>query len=175
MSRVKYCEKENNDFQEIANMCKSKVPISEIKDKFPSKWATYSESILSLYDYYVEDRNFKPHVEIHFGLPGAGKTRYVYDNFKDVYSKPNYRRWDGYEYNDTVIIDNYDGYINFKEFLQVINRYPHRVPIKGGFRKFVSKNIIFTSNINPKFWYPFLDSKNTIAMFKYVDVIKEYK
>lgn len=171
---VSYCGK-RNDLVSLYKLCKDQIPIRDIIENFPGQYIRYYKGIDKVYTMNVKDRDFKPHVEVHFGAAGSGKTKYVYDNFKDVYSKPNGMWWDGYNYNETVLIDDYDGYINFREFLQLLDRYPHQVPIKGGYMKFVSKNIIFTSNINPKFWYSMLDDVSKVAMFRRIDVVKEYK
>jgi len=105
-------------------------------------------------------RNFKTDVFIYWGVSDSGKTRKAYEENQSIYKKPNGSWWDGYEGQDTVLIDDYDGYIPFREFLQLNDRYPHQVPVKGSFRQFTSKRIIYTSNINPIDWYPNLKEES---------------
>lgn len=38
--------------------------------------------------------------------------------------------------------------------LQLLDRYPLRVEVKGSFVPFVSRRVIITSNVPPDEWYP---------------------
>ena len=70
-----------------------------------------------------------------------------------VYYKPRGEWWDGYDNQKTVIIDDFYGWMKYDELLRIMDRYPHRVPIKGGYINFTSEYLTFTSNISPNDWY----------------------
>ena len=89
------------------------------------------------------------------GEPGTGKSKTAAEIAADgsVYYKPRGEWWDGYEQQNTVIIDDYYGWLKYDEILKICDRYPYSVPIKGGYEQFNSKRIIFTSNEPIEKWY----------------------
>lgn len=96
-------------------------------------------------------------VTIFYGPPGAGKTRRAYELDPDLFSPAQYvpEWWDGYDGELTVLLDDYDpahGYPT-ERLLRLLDRYPTRVPIKGGFRPFMATHIIITTNHDPRTWY----------------------
>jgi len=95
------------------------------------------------------------------GSPGTGKTRWAWDNYPDLYSKPEGHWWDGYTNQDTILLDDYSGDINYSQFLKVLDRYPINLPIKGGFIPANYTTIIITSNKQFTQWYA--ESNNAIA------------
>lgn len=87
------------------------------------------------------------------GSPGSGKTRWAWDNYPDLYSKPEGHWWDGYSGQETILLDDYQGDIAYTQFLKVIDRYPINLPVKGGFVPAHYTTIIITSNTNYTTWY----------------------
>lgn len=92
-------------------------------------------------------------VIVCYGDAGTGKSRYAWDNFPDLYSKPNGEWWDGYSGQTTILLDDYYGGIQYSEFLKVLDRYPLQVPVKGGFVYGQWDRVIITSNKHPSLWY----------------------
>lgn len=136
----------------------------------PELYVRMHQGIDKLVYHHKKPRDFKTEVHIYWGVSGGGKTRKVFDDAKasnqTVYKKPNGHWWDGYEGQDVVLIDDYDSecVLPFREFLQLNDRYPHQVPIKGAFRQFTSKKIVYTSNQDPIFWYPNLSTESLKAL-----------
>lgn len=87
------------------------------------------------------------------GRSGWGKTRWAYDNYPDLYSKPSGPWWDGYTGQKTILLDDYYGDIPYDQFLRVLDRYPINLPIKGGFVYGQYTTVIITSNHTPSLWY----------------------
>lgn len=52
-------------------------------------------------------------------------------------------------------MDDFYGWLKHDELLRVFDRYPHRVPVKGGFVQFQAKKIYVTSNTEVYEWYKF--------------------
>lgn len=87
------------------------------------------------------------------GSPGTGKTRWAWENYPDLYTKPEGHWWDGYSGQNTILLDDYQGDINYTQFLKVLDRYPINLPIKGGFIPANYTTVIITSNKNYDKWY----------------------
>lgn len=92
-------------------------------------------------------------VIVLYGDAGTGKSRYAWDNYPDLFSKPNGEWWDGYTGQTTLLLDDYYGGIQYSEFLKVLDRYPLQVPVKGGFVYAQYDRVIITSNKAPALWY----------------------
>jgi len=88
------------------------------------------------------------------GKPGTGKTRWAWENYPDLYTKPEGHWWDGYTGQKTILLDDYQGDINYTQFLKVLDRYPINLPVKGGFTPATYDTVIITSNTNYTRWYP---------------------
>jgi len=92
-------------------------------------------------------------VIVLYGVSGSGKTRWAYDNYPDLFSKPDGDWWDGYAGEQCVLLDDFAGGLPFHTLLKVADRYPLRLPIKGGFVPALFTTLVITSNKHPSFWY----------------------
>ncbi len=98
-------------------------------------------------------------VRLNYGGTGLGKTRYAYDNFPLLYSIPltSSSLWfDGYDLQETVLLDDFAGAaskVSLNYTLQLLDRYPVQVPVKGAYTWWMPTLIIITTNIHPKKWY----------------------
>lgn len=96
-----------------------------------------------------------PRVIIYFGATGTGKTRRAWEvDPGSTWVYPGKGWFDGYQGQKVAIFDEFDGSdINFAWWKQLVDRYPVRVPVKGGFTPWYPNTIIFTSNLNPDLWW----------------------
>ncbi len=103
-------------------------------------------------------------VILHYGLPGSGKTRAVYDDNEQVYAQPISQQgsfwFDGYEGDKLVLFDDFSGQMPLVNLLRVLDCYPTMVPTKGGHKDFLAEKIYLTSNIHPYLWYNWLHPVN---------------
>lgn len=83
-----------------------------------------------------------------YGTSGCGKTRSIHAAFPDAYWKPNGEWWDGYDNQEVVVLDDFYGDIQHAQLLRVLDRYPLRVPVKGGFTPANWTTVIISSNAN---------------------------
>lgn len=101
-------------------------------------------------------RNEETKCLLILGPPGVGKSYWVGKNFPDAYWKPRSTEawWDGYEGDETVVIDEFKGWIQHSVITQLIgNSNPTKVNIKGGTKEFLAKRVIIISNFSPREWY----------------------
>lgn len=101
----------------------------------------------------IKPRDFKTEVTWIYGESGCGKSKKAFEmakEFKSYYYKASSNKWwDGYEGQECVVIDDYKGAWEVEYMLNLLDRYPFRVEIKGGSLWFNSKHIIITSNKRP--------------------------
>lgn len=96
-------------------------------------------------------------VVLLYGPPGAGKTHAVYEHAPDLFRMPVSKDFwmDNYQQEDTVLIDDFNGNVGLTFILQVFDKYPIQIPIKGGFVWWCPKFIFITANTHPCNWYDY--------------------
>jgi len=119
-----------------------------------------------------------PKVTVITGAAGTGKTRFVYDNARifyddDIWSYPGGGWFDGYQGQQVALFDDYRGDLPFDLFLKILDRYPIRVPVKGGFRNWIPKCIFITSNARWDEWYPNAFGEHKKALRRRMSCIHE--
>ena len=92
-------------------------------------------------------------VIVLYGVSGGGKTRWAFDNYPELFSKPDGDWWDGYSGQKVVLLDDFNGGLPFSTLLKVADRYPLSLPVKGGFVSAAYDTLIITSNKHPSHWY----------------------
>ncbi|XP_019638159.1 PREDICTED: uncharacterized protein LOC109480408 [Branchiostoma belcheri] len=101
-------------------------------------------------------RDFLTRCFVFVGPPGCGKSRLVREYLPDdttTYYKPEGGWFDGYMGQSDVVLNDFHGDIPRPTFLNMVDRYPLRVPIKGGFVNFAARRVWITTNIFPNHWY----------------------
>lgn len=133
-----------------------------------------------IYDYAIlkgRDRE-PPKVTVITGAAGTGKTRFVYDNARiffdnDIWSYPGQGWFDGYQGQQVALFDDFRGDVPFDLMLKVLDRYPIRVPVKGGFRNWVPRSIFITSNAPWSEWYPSAVGHHRDALRRRINILHE--
>lgn len=105
----------------------------------------------------VEPRNESPKVIWIYGPTGVGKTRVSVEFANKHYggefwmSAGSLQWLDGYDGQPVAIIDDFRGkHCTFSFLLRLLDRYPFRVPFKGGFVEWVPKVIFITCPYSPE-------------------------
>lgn len=142
------------DLDKIKDEVKAGASLRDICEKYPAQYIKYSRGIQSMKLLLTDRRTWPTLGVVLWGEPGVGKSRLAWESHPDAYSKDSSIWWDGYNGEDVVIVDDFEGEWDPRFILKVLDRYPLQVQTKGGYAPFVSKKIIFTSNVPPKYWYP---------------------
>lgn len=135
----------------------------EIAVKHRALYTRNQRGILALYEQRqkIERKRLgwvRPEIIVYYGPSGSGKTKRVYDKegFIDVYNVAHHSKklwFDGYDGETTILIDDFNGGIAFRQFLELTGGYPLPVERKGGFVYPTLKKIYITSNLHPDDWY----------------------
>lgn len=143
-----------NDLAEAIE-CLKTGGIESVMDEHPGVYLKYNkiENLLN-----KKPPNYRE-VTVHvlYGPPGSGKTRRAYE------THPNLYRWtpstggkvwfDGYTNQDSILLDDYNGQIQYEFLLQMLDKYPMRLEKKGSFCWGMYTYVWITSNIHPSEWH----------------------
>ncbi len=147
------------EMQEIAQLAIDSNDIREVMQSNPSVFLRYSRGIERIMFHSMPERKTPPKVILHYGSTGTGKTFVCYRDHRPLYKKSPDTRWfDGYNCEDTLVLDDFVGApnkVSLSYLLQMLDQYPFLVEIKGGYMPLLSTLIIVTTNIHPLKWYDY--------------------
>jgi len=100
---------------------------------------------------YVQEERVPPTVYWLYGETGAGKTRYVYEQEKDLWVSSADLKWfDGYHGQHAALLDDFrPTHCDFSLLLRLLDRYPLQLPVKGGFTHWNPRHIYITAPFKP--------------------------
>lgn len=147
-----------NDLKNIMKKIKDNTPLLEIFEEDPE---TISRNLrfVNQYKAMVEKEQTKEfrnvEVIVHVGDAGSGKTKAAFEadpNIFTVNTEDSFP-FDGYDGEETILIDDFYGGMKYHQLLRVLDGYQYRCNIKGGHRYAKWKKIFITSNDQPENWY----------------------
>lgn len=117
-----------------------------------------------------------PKVTVLTGAPGTGKTFFCYEHARlfadaDIWSYPGQGWFDGYGGQRCALFDDFRGDLPLELFLKILDRYPIRVPVKGGFRHWNPEWIFITSNVDWDSWYPNVHGDSRLAIRRRIHIL----
>lgn len=89
-------------------------------------------------------------VDYIYGPPGCGKTSGFYKEhgYENVYSVSTYSHpWDAYNGEDTILMDEFAGQMEFEFLLKLLDRFPLRLPARYADRWAAFTHVVMLSNI----------------------------
>lgn len=163
---------------DLADCCaaiKRGASLVEIAEDFPTQLVKYHRGLQVFADIVspvpARDPNERTYVTLYLGPPGCGKSwsasRDSSEGGVEPYYKSTGKWWDGYQSQSHVILDDFSGAsLSYSDFKLVVDRFPHRVEIKGGTRQLRSRWFFITSCSMPdKWWNP-----ETVREFKFNEI-----
>jgi len=169
-----------SDLDEIKEAMKEGCTELEIADEYFGEWVRYNKAFTRYRTLICPPRNFKTKLIIYWGAAGSGKTRKVYSEGGNVYPVPQPNGgnvwFDGLENQESVLLDDFYGWIPLSLLLKMADRYTMQVPVKGGMVNFAPKNLYITSNSHPNEWYKWgeMNSNLRAAFDRRIDEIVEF-
>lgn len=145
------------DIDEFVKDIEKGVDVNDLWEKHPACMLKYrharADRIKALNS---KKKRSAPEIKVLIGPPRSGKTRFAYETEgDDLWAAPGDFKWfDGYEGQDAVLFDDYNGQIEYEFFLRLTDRYKLLVPVKGDYTWWLPKRIYITSNKTVEQWYP---------------------
>lgn len=150
--------------------------MKQVQNEHFGSWCRYYKAFDIYHNQNTKPRNpdTPPTVLIFWGDRGTGKSRKAYEiapppgaYWLTKPADPNQVWFDGYQAGQTLVIDEFYGWIKYDFMLRLIDRYPMDVKIHGSKIVFNSPLIIITSNKDPRTWYGYKkDPENPGEMMK---------
>lgn len=162
-----YCQKDGNFWEEgekpvmgarsdlaaVAEQVRNGASLQEVASENPEMFVRYTKGLTALKMTLMKDRTEKPVVSWLWGGTGVGKTKRATEINPSFYMKDGTQWWDGYEQQNTIIVDDFDGKWPFRDLLRFLDGYPYQGQYKGGYVKINSPNIVITCEYHPShFW-----------------------
>lgn len=166
------------DLEKATSMIKEGQSIEQVAREHPTTYVKYPKGLSALKQAlapYITE--FTPtNVYVHYGKGvGTGKTRSAFEADPKLYVVPepiNGLLWfDGYEGEQTILLDDFYGWVKYHTLLNLTDGYPMRLPVKGGFARRNWTNVYITSNQHPSEWY---DRKEWKALERRIKLIKNF-
>jgi len=110
------------------------------------------------------------------GATGTGKSETARLLYPDLYLKDTYKWWDGYNGEETVLIDDMRGdFCKFHELLRLLDRYTYRGEIKGGSVPITATRIIITSPYRPEDLYKGRTDEDIAQLVRRITEVREFR
>lgn len=149
--------------EHVKKKLKSGCPKKLLYEEFPQYAAQHLKWIDRQHQVYAPQRNWQPLVYWFWGESGTDKSRLAKSVCTSCYFKPPDNRWfDGYDQHEVIVFNDFrKSTFTFSYLLDLIDRYPFHVEIKGAVVSMVAKCMIFTcSKPHQELWAEIAGSAN---------------
>lgn len=150
---------QRNDLIHMVDRIKEGASDKEILEEHPSAFIKHHKAFAIVRQIVAPKRTEPSRLFFIWGPTGNGKTTAA---MSSVDPPPECVDWEGGRFlqgytgsNQAVLFDDFDwAQMRPKYFLRLVDRWPMTVSTKGSFVNFGPKTILFTSNDDPRTWWP---------------------
>jgi len=136
------------DFDEACALVLAGQPVRTVALEYPKLYVRYNRGFECLRQQVV------PAFEADgcrgvwvYGPPGYGKSKFVRDTYNDIYIKAQNKWFDGYNGQETILLDDYDCGSALSHYFKIwMDRYACTGEIKGGTVNLQHRDFVVTSN-----------------------------
>jgi len=125
----------------------------DIADEHFNTWVRHHRAFREYRLLKTKPRSSFDELIVVIGPSGTGKSRFAMDTYPNAYWKQRSNWWDGYQGQETIILDEFYGWIPYDLLLRLCDRYPLLLESKGGQIQCGATRIVITSNLVPSSWY----------------------
>ncbi len=166
---IKYCEKDGvfkedgdrpagqgnrTDIRAMYEAAKQGSVDHDLMDAYTTTYAKYPKFVSQLIARFTPARTWQTQVYVYWGPTGTGKSRFAFDHgASPVYiDKSGFAH--GYNNQKRIVFDDFkDDTLSRERFLQLMDRYPCFINVKGGSMNWNPEVVYITSNYDPANWY----------------------
>lgn len=148
-----------SDLDNIVDIIKNGGNIMTVASEFPREYIKFNRGIEKLlFLRGIGETEFR-HLSVFvlWGDPNMNKTRTCFELYPDLYKLEKNEGgnlwWDGYVGQDTILIDDFYGWIDYEIMLHILDGYPLRLAIKGAHTWAKYTCVLITSNSPVEKWY----------------------
>lgn len=148
----------------------------ELAEMDVGKWAVHRKALAEYRQFLQPKRSWPTKLIFMWGPTGNGKTAQAQHFEPETvhYRDPFVQGYTGS--SETVLFDDFDWKrMAPKYWLTLCDRYPMTIEVKGGLRNWAPKIIIFTSNDDPKTWWPEAPPATLQAIHRRMDEFGEIR
>lgn len=147
-----------SDLHTIAEKITRGDDLLDIANAFPEQFIRYHRGIREFKFLHARQNTFRRiNCIVVWGPAGVGKTRVCVEATEQklfiLESDGTSLWWDGYAGEETILIDDFYGWVKWHTLLRVLDGYEQRLPVKGGHTWARWTTVFITSNKHPKDWY----------------------
>jgi len=150
-----------SDLLQVQEAIKEGKPLVKIADEFFGQFMRYNKGIhlyKELLEKAKEPKFMQLRVVVIWGKTNLGKTRACYEVDENLYrmmppAANHMVWWDYYAQEQTLLLDDFYGWIPIHVMLNLMDGYPMNLQIKGGHTRKAWKYVLITSNDHPNLWY----------------------
>lgn len=118
-------------------------------------------------------------VRVVFGATGTGKTSAVLDGLQALGSVCRVTHWgsgafDGYDGQDSLVLDEFAGQPALEELLTWLDRYPVALPARYRPRQAAFVRVVLCANSAPWTWYPWAPQAQRAALARRLHLVEEW-
>lgn len=140
--------KQANDWAAIIDKA-AKNNLEEIRDENPREYIIYYRTFKSIaIDNIISEAKDRRGLWI-YGQPGTGKSRAAHQLFPNAYWKNGNKWWDGYQGEQTVVLDDLDTPALYSYIKRWADRYKVLGEVKGSAVSLAYEQFVITSNFHP--------------------------
>lgn len=157
---LEFTQGKSNRMIECVNMLMEGARIGEVAREYPEQYFLHArgfEALRAQVNLSTIPAWRTVSVYVIHGRSGAGKTRAAYQHDPGLYQLARGSTdacwFNGYDGQATLLLDDFYGWIRYSELLHLLDGYPYRLDIKGGFAYANWTTVIITSNDPPEGWY----------------------
>lgn len=150
-----------NDLSAVCDLVTEGANLARIFQEHPTVVLKYHKGIQRCIELRSVPREHQTQFIWRFGSTGTGKSRDTHNESKamsnnDVswLSDVSCQWFDGYVSGSRgAVLDEFDGSVKLRFLLRLLDRYPIKVPIKGGFVEWNPRIVWITSQFSPEHYY----------------------
>ena len=169
------------DLKNIANQIyNGELTLKEFRRNNPVLYCRYRRTLQKIEDLALRKkwRTWMTTCEWIYGTSGTRESEYAFKDYNpDTHYiwKDDRGWWDGYEGQETVIINDLRGQISYGKLLTLIDKYPETVRRRGREpTPFLAKHVIITSPLRPEeVYHKIYKEENSLAqLYKRITIRK---